>query len=211
MLDIEQVLVGKMVVFCYVLRDRATNACAVVDPAFDTGRILEVVNSMGAKVTHVINTHGHADHVCGNQAMVRATGAKVCIHKDDAPKLRKLVYRTMALGIGGKSSPAADVLLEHGDTIQVGESMIDVIHTPGHSPGGICLLHQGKVLTGDTLFVGGIGTTAFPGGDHTRLLRSIRTRLYTLPDDTIVLPGHNYGPTPESTIGIEKATNPFTR
>jgi glyoxylase-like metal-dependent hydrolase (beta-lactamase superfamily II) len=211
MLVIERILVGKMAVFCYMAGDTETKTCALVDPAFETDRILETAASAGFKVTHVINTHGHADHVCGNRAVVAATGAKVCIHREDAGKLRHPVYRVMARGVGGKGSPPADRLLSDGDVIGIGESRLLVLHTPGHSPGSVCLLAPGKVLTGDTLFVGGVGTTAFPGGNLPQLMASIKERLYALPEDTVVLPGHHYGESPETTIGREKATNPFTR
>ena len=113
--------------------------------------------------------------------------------------------------LGGKGSPKPDILLRDGDTIEIGKGSLKVVHTPGHTGGGICLYTEGNVFTGDTLFVGAVGRTDLSGGSMDILLRSIREKIYSLPDDTIIWPGHDYGQYPHSTIEREMKTNPFTR
>ena len=117
----------------------------------------------------------------------------------------------MARMFGGRGSPKADVRLKDGDTIAIGSTELKVVHTPGHTPGGICLVHEGHLFTGDTLFVGAIGRTDLPGGSLEQLIGSIRERIYTMPADTIIWPGHDYGPRPRSTVDHERRTNPYTR
>ena len=137
--------------------------------------------------------------------------AKICIHADDAGRLGAMTNSAMARMFGGRGSPRADVRLKHGDSIAIGSTELMVIHTPGHTPGGICLLHDGHLFTGDTLFVGGIGRTDLPGGSTKQLLASIKAHIFTLPADTIIWPGHDYGPRPSSTVEHERRTNPYTR
>ncbi len=206
-LKVKQVKVGNMEIFCYLVGDEATKTCALIDPAFETDRILMEVKSEGYTVTHVINTHGHFDHTSGNAAIIGATGAKLLIHKLDAPQLKKLVSRAMIMMMGGKKSPEADVLLEEGDVIDIGETSLTVIHTPGHTKGGMCLYAPGHVFTGDTLFVGCVGRTDLPGGSGKVLGSAIREKLFTLPEETIVWPGHDYGEKPSSTVKYEKENN----
>jgi hydroxyacylglutathione hydrolase len=146
----------------------------------------------------------------GNREMVRRTGAKVVIHESDAAGLVSTSRDILAM-FGAESPPPADILVKDGDPIQVGDVALQVIHTPGHTPGGMCLYIDGVVFTGDTLFVGSVGRTDFPGGSYAELERSIRTRLYSLPGETVVFPGHNYGMTPTSTIQHERRTNAVVR
>ena len=200
-----------MATFCYLVGDRASRTCALIDPAFETERILEKAGDSGYRITHIINTHVHSDHTAGNEAVKAATDAKIFIHEQDAGQLVKLLNRTFSRVLGGKGSPKPDVLLKDGDLIQIGDSSLKVLHTPGHTPGGICLYTEGHIFTGDTLFVGAVGRTDLPGGSVEILLASIREKIYTLPGGTIVLPGHDYGPFPSSTVQQEKDTNPFTR
>ncbi len=207
---VRQMLVGNMAVFCYMIQDIATNTCALIDPAFETQKILAQVREAGCTVTHLINTHGHSDHTCGNATIIKETGARLYIHKADAKKLGSLISKGVTRVLGGGPSPAADVLLTDGRKIEIGETSLEVIHTPGHTPGGICLYGGGNLFTGDSLFVGAVGRTDLPGGSSRQLVDSIRQRLYTLPDDTKVYPGHHYGDNPVSTIGEQKTTNPFT-
>ncbi len=199
-----------MATFCYLVGDRASRTCALIDPAFETDRILEKADETGYRVTHIINTHAHSDHTAGNGAIKAATDAKILIHEEDAGRLDKLLNKTFSRVLGGKGSPKPDVLLKDNDSIQIGDSNLKVLHTPGHTPGGICLYTEGNVFTGDTLFVGAVGRTDLPGGSAKTLLASIREKLYSLPGDTIVWPGHDYGPFPSSTVRQEKDTNPFT-
>ena len=200
-----------MATFCYLVGDRASRTCALIDPAFETERILEKAGDSGYRITHIINTHAHSDHTAGNEAVKAATDAKIFIHEQDAGQLIKLLNRTFSRVLGGKGSPKPDVLLKDNDSIQIGDSSLKVLHTPGHTPGGICLYTEGHVFTGDTLFVGAVGRTDLPGGSVKKLLASIQQKIYTLPGDTIVWPGHDYGPFPSSTVQKEKDDNPFTR
>lgn len=210
MVEIEQIRLSMMEVFCYMVGDAASKTCALIDPAFETDRILGEVESKGYSVTHVINTHHHSDHTAGNAAIITATGARLCIHRLDGEKLGGMMSGAYSRMMGGKGSPSPDVLLEDGDAISIGGSDLKVLHTPGHSPGGICLYTEGHVFTGDTLFVGAVGRTDFPGCSMSQLLESIHGKIYTLPEETIVWPGHDYGYRPHSTVADEKRTNPFT-
>ena len=208
---VKQIKLSKMETFCYLIGDEKTQTAALIDPAFDTGKILGIATDLNYTITHVINTHCHSDHTAGNQAIISATNAKLLIHATDAPKLSTIVNTAFSKVLGGKRSPQPDVLLQNDDEIAVGETVLLTIHTPGHTPGGICLYAPGHVFTGDTLFVEAVGRTDLPGGSSRQLLQSIRERLYTLPGDTIVWPGHDYGPTPSSSIDYEKQNNGFTR
>ena len=201
-----------MVNFCYLVGDEASKTCALIDPAFETDRILAETKRQEYRVTHIINTHGHSDHTAGNEAIKTATGAQLLIHELDANRLGKVVHRTFSRILGGKGSPVPDVLLKDNDLIQIGDGInLRVIHTPGHTPGSICLYSDGHIFSGDTLFVGAMGRTDLPGGSSRQLLASIQEKIYTLPGSTIVWPGHDYGPYPSSTVEQEKHANPFTR
>jgi glyoxylase-like metal-dependent hydrolase (beta-lactamase superfamily II) len=197
--------------FCYLIGDESSKTCALVDPAFETDRILAEADNLGYKITHIINTHGHSDHTAGNEAVKAATGAKLLIHAADAGRLGKVLHSTFSRILGGKGSPRAEVLLQDDDRIPIGEVCLTVLHTPGHTPGSVCLYTEGHIFTGDTLFVGAVGRTDLPGGSRKQLVNSIHEKIYTLPGSTTVWPGHDYGPTPSSTVQLEKDTNPFTR
>ncbi|MBU0994629.1 MAG: MBL fold metallo-hydrolase [Proteobacteria bacterium] len=197
--------------FCYIITDEANQTAAVIDPAFDTDKILKIVSDDGSTITHLINTHCHSDHTSGNAAILSATNAQLCIHKQDADNLSGFLNKTFSLFLGGKGSPRPDILLEDGNEILIGKTKLRILHTPGHTKGGICIYTDGNVITGDTLFVGAVGRTDLPGGSFEKLYASIHQKIYTLPDETIVWPGHDYGSTPHSTVGQERNTNPFTR
>lgn len=206
---IEQIQIGGFDIFCYVLGDPDTGEGIVVDPGGPANMILQRAEARGiTKIKMIVNTHCHVDHVAGNKDMKNATGAPLAIHELDAPALEN-PNRGMLAMFGAEASPPPDVLLKDGDTITFGNQSVKVIHTPGHTRGGICLYFPGHVVTGDTLFVQGVGRTDLDGGSFSVLQASIRDRLFSLPEDTIVLPGHNYGPTPTSTIGREKRENGF--
>ena len=157
------------------------------------------------KAKYIINTHGHFDHVSANGKMKDATGADILIHPLDAPMLEKLSSNAAFFGVSVENSPPCDQTLEEGDTVSFGDITLKVIHTPGHTPGGISLYTNGVVFVGDTLFAGSIGRTDFPGGDFNTLISSIKTKLFKMEDDIRVFSGHG----PETSIGTEKRHNPF--
>lgn len=201
-------IVGSMAVCCYIVACEKTKKAAVVDPGGDEQKILAEIKARGLVVDSIIATHGHPDHVCGNRIIQEATGAKIIMHRADSIYFGKPEVKNYFSMLGLEPSPAADREVEDGDEIVIGTVTLKVIHTPGHTPGGMCLYNAPDLLTGDTLFVGGLGRTDFPGGSHEELLTSIRTRLLVLPPETVVWPGHGYGGE-RSTIGLEKRSNPF--
>ncbi|MBM3299624.1 MAG: MBL fold metallo-hydrolase, partial [Deltaproteobacteria bacterium] len=183
---IEQILIGSFDIFCYVLGDAGTGEGIVIDPGGSAEKILQRAKARGVnRVVLIVNTHSHVDHTSGNTEMHRATGAPIAIHEAEAHGLANPNHAMLAM-FGATQSPTATRLLRDGDKITFGNQSVEVIHTPGHTLGGICLYFPGYVITGDTLFVGGVGRTDLPGGSYSVLQSSIRNRLFTLPDDTIV-------------------------
>ena len=208
-MDIEQVKVGFMDVFCYIISCPGTKEALVIDPAGDEDYIVEKIKEKGLTLKYIVNTHGHPDHSGGNARIKELTGAQIIMHEEDDKLFNSLEGRAHATQMGFAPSPYADLHVKDGDEIEIGDVKLRVIHTPGHSLGGICLYGYGNLFTGDTLFVGAIGRTDLPGGDEDVFMNSIHIKLLTLPEDTIVWPGHDYGVRPSSTIGHEKITNPF--
>ncbi len=202
---IKSLTVGPIMANCYILGCEETSAAIVVDPGDDVDKILLILAEAKLKVKYIINTHGHFDHVGGNLKLKETTGADILIHTDDAPMLDHLQEAAASFGLSSDNSPAPDRLLKDGDNISCGSITLQVLHTPGHSPGGISLFTQGSVFVGDTLFAGSIGRTDLPGGNFNILKSSIHNKLFVLPDDVTVYPGH-MGTT---TIGEEKRYNPF--
>jgi hydroxyacylglutathione hydrolase len=200
---------GMYLTNCYVVGCEETKEAIVIDPGFDKDReakeILNFIEQNGLHVKYIVNTHGHADHTAGNGIIKKATGAPILIHEDDAIMLTP-VAKTFSRVFGLRvTSPPADRTLRDGDVIQVGSVKLVVLHTPGHSRGGISLLGENLVFSGDTLFAGSIGRTDFPGASFEEIIQSIKTKLVTLPDHFEVYPGHG----PVTTIGSEKKHNPF--
>lgn len=188
---------------CYVLKDGGE--AILIDPGEEHPVLKKAV--AGENVTMVLNTHCHIDHCGGNAGMVEATGAPLVIHEDDLPLLESLEQQGMMFGVPAMASPKPDRFVKEGDIITVGKTELKVLHAPGHSPGHIVLVGDGIAIVGDVLFAGSIGRTDLPGGSYDQLIDSIKTKLLTLPDDTVVYSGHG----PETTIGQERATNPFLR
>ena len=208
---VKQFEVGNFAVFSYLIGDEKTQEGLFIDPADDAKRLLSEAKSHGLKtIKYIVNTHSHVDHVMGNAEMVRKTGAKIVVHKEDASDVSRTPSDLLEM-FGATPSPPAEILVKDGDVIQVGDVKLKVIHTPGHSPGGMSLYLDGMVFTGDTLFVGSVGRTDFPGSSWDVLEASVRKKLYVLPGETVVFPGHNYGSTPTSTIQYERRHNPFVR
>jgi glyoxylase-like metal-dependent hydrolase (beta-lactamase superfamily II) len=204
-LIIKDLVVGPLMANCFIFGCKKTGEAVVIDPGGDADRILLSLADSQLKVKYIINTHGHFDHVCGNGKMKDATGADILIHPLDAPMLGMLSSNAAIFGISVENSPPCDRTIEEGETIFFGNISLKVIHTPGHTPGGISLYTDGIVFVGDTLFAGSIGRTDFPGGDFGTLISSIKTKLFNMEDDMRVLSGHG----PETSIGREKRFNPF--
>ena len=184
----EQIDAGGDRNFSYLIGDEDTRLCAVVDPGYDTSKLAARVADLGLKVAYVLNTHTHHDHTVGNDVFY--TG-----------EVKLAAYK------GARVNP--DVPLDHGEVIQLGKQRIEILYTPGHYVDAICLLVNGKLITGDTLFVGCIGGSSFQGGSAEKQFHSLFQVILQLDDSVEVYPGHDYGPQPSSTLGHERATNPF--
>lgn len=201
-------VVGNLATNCYVVGDPETKKGIVIDPGGHAQRIMDAVRREGLEIVTIVDTHGHFDHVLANEVVKELTGAAIAIHPADAEMLTdpKKGSGMFAMFFGGmRGGPAADVLLEDGDQVRFGNLSLKVAHTPGHSQGSVSLVGDGVVFSGDALFQGSIGRTDFPGGNYQQLIDSIRTRILTLPDDTVVYSGHG----PATTVGAEKRYNPF--
>ena len=204
---VERLVVGMLQCNCYLVACDDTKEAIVIDPGGDAPLILDRVQELGLAIKYIVNTHGHIDHIAANRPVKEGTGAQLAIHQDDAEWLvtDQGAYARM-LGVSSPG-PAADVLLEEGDDIAFGNERLQVIHTPGHSLGGISLVGDGVVFCGDTLFSMGVGRVDLPGGSWETLMNTIKTRLFTMPDDTVAYTGHG----PETTIGREKQFNTWFR
>ncbi|MBW1962782.1 MAG: MBL fold metallo-hydrolase [Deltaproteobacteria bacterium] len=204
---IKELTVGPIMANCYIVGCNQTKEAVVIDPGDEADRILNSLAESNLSVAYIINTHGHFDHVGANRKMKEATGASILIHALDAPMLSQLSASAAAWGLSVEDSPMADKMLLEGQRVSFGMITLEVLHTPGHTPGGVSLYTNGVVFVGDTLFAGSIGRTDFPGGDYDTLIASIRNKLFVLEDNVRVLCGHG----PETTIGQEKRFNPFVR
>lgn len=199
---IKRIPTGQLEANCYIISDSEVGDAIVIDPGDEPDIIIEAIGTL--KVKYIVLTHGHFDHVGAVPEIKAHTGAQVAIHEDDLPLYEAVSAQAAHWGFKLPDMPKPDLLLKEGDTIGGGEPLT-VIHTPGHSPGSMCLYTEGVVITGDTLFMGSVGRTDFPGGSMPKLKQSFR-RLMSLPDDTAVLPGHG----PGTTIGKEKTENFFS-
>lgn len=186
-MKVYQLEVGNMQNFTYVLEDEETKEAVIIDPSWDLDLVIETIERNDLKVKYVINTHHHFDHTVGNDAIIKHTHSKILQH--EASTLKN------------------DIKLSNNEKIKFGNSELTVIHTPGHSKDGICLVGDGKIISGDTLFVGNCGRVDLPGGSAKELYHSLTDIISKLDDNLILYPGHNYGNSPHSTIGKEKKTN----
>ncbi|MBA7662655.1 Hydroxyacylglutathione hydrolase GloC [subsurface metagenome] len=192
---------------CYIVGSESTKRGIIIDPGAEAKVILRTVKDLGLTISLIVATHTHFDHVGALKSIKEATGAEFALHEAEEGGGSGAFARVLASMTGGSFGPLPkpERLLRDGDTIDVDDLHFTVRHTPGHSPGGISLIGHGVVFSGDTLFNFGIGRTDFPGCSHHQLINSIQDKLMTLPDDTIVYPGHG----PETTIGAERRMNPF--
>ena len=198
--------ISSMGVNCYMVGCEETREVAVIDPGGNARAIINMLNENDLKAVYIINTHGHIDHIGANKGVKDATGAQILIHEADAKMLISSASNLSLLMGSGVTSPPADRFIEEGDIIKIGNTVeLEVIHTPGHSPGGVCLKTGDIIFVGDTLFQGSIGRTDFPGGSYKSLIQNIKEKLLCYDDDVVAYPGHG----PATTIGFERQHNPF--
>ncbi len=204
---VETLVVGALQENSYVLACEETREAVIIDPGAEAERIYRVVTSHGCTLKYVLNTHGHVDHVGGVAALVEMTGVPFLMHKDDLYLIEGLDADPIQMFLQIPHPPPPDRFLTDGEKISVGHLELEVLHTPGHTPGGVCFLVEHALFSGDTLFAGSIGRTDLPGGNHQQLLTSIREHIFPLDDDIIVYAGHG----PATTLGKERTFNPFLR
>ena len=202
---LRMLVVGPIQANCYVLGCERTKEAAVIDPGGDVDKILMTLAKDKLRCVYIINTHGHFDHTGDNKRLKEVTGAKLVIHRADAPMILDQGSSGSLWGMEVEDSPPPDLYVEERDVITFGDISLQVLHTPGHSPGGISLLSNKMVFVGDTLFAGSIGRTDLPGGDYETLIRNVKEKIFPLGDDVVIYPGHG----PKTTVGREKRSNPF--
>jgi glyoxylase-like metal-dependent hydrolase (beta-lactamase superfamily II) len=203
---IETLQLGPVSTNAYVIGDPAAGSAAVVDPGDEAPRVLALLDRLGLRLETIVVTHAHFDHVGAVLPLVEATHAPFLLFHAELPVLQVAADRAQTLfGLTIPRPPVPDRLLREGDTVTLGGAPFRVVHTPGHSPGHMCLIGDGLAFVGDVVFQGSIGRTDLPGADHATLLRSIARHILTLPDDTVLYNGHG----PATTVGRERRTNPF--
>ena len=208
---LKQVEMGPMMNFVYLIGCEKTREAAVVDPAWDVPAILQLASECDLKITHVLLTHGHPDHMNGLDALLKATDAQVCLHADESDYLKEVAaYFGMPIDFMGRRSANLRSTAS-GETIQLGDLPLQFLHTPGHTPGSQCFLVRGNLVSGDTLFVNACGRVDLPGGDPEKMWHSLTHTLGALDDNTVLCPGHNYGDRPTATMGEQKKSNPYLR
>lgn len=210
-LVVDQIRVGPFRVFSYLVSDPRTGEGLVVDPGAEAGRILGVVQNRKVSVRWIVCTHSHPDHTGAAAGVRKATGGLLVVHEGEVRALTKWGNRLLSRMIGGHGAPSPDRIVRGGERLALGKTEMEILHTPGHSAGGICVYAEGHLFSGDTLFVGSIGRTDLPGSAPEAMARSLREKILILPDPTIVWPGHDYGDQTHTTIGREKQENPFVR
>ncbi len=198
--------VGPLACNCYVVGDPATKRAVVIDPGGDAEDLLGVIHRLGLTVTAIVATHAHFDHLIAAEQLREQTGAPFYLHEMDKPLLAWMQESgRLFLGIDLPPAPEVDTVAREGERLVAGAVELEIVHTPGHSPGSISLVTEGAVFSGDTLFAGSVGRTDLPGGDGGTLLTAVRGKLFSLDDAMLVYPGHG----PHTSVGQEKETNPF--
>ncbi len=197
--------VGPLAVNAYIVEHTPTRNAVVLDPGGDGEAILDEIARLGLTVTKILLTHGHFDHVGAVGLLRERTGAPVHIHPEDAGRMTGASRQGMLFGLSVSDPPAPDVLVEEGDLVQFEDQEFRVAHTPGHTPGCVSYIVGTMAFVGDLIFAGSIGRTDLPGGDHGQLIESVRKKIFPLPDETVLFPGHG----PVTTVGEEKRSNPF--
>jgi hydroxyacylglutathione hydrolase len=207
MLQIEVFCIGPLQSNCYLIWEGDSGQGVIIDPGIESETALFEAQKRDVRVTGILLTHGHFDHTYGASFFKNALSCPLMIHREDAPLLAEAGEHAALFGFAPAPSPPPDAFLTDGERVPVGSGALEVLHTPGHTPGSICLRADGFVLSGDTLFAQSVGRTDLPGGSYEKLMESIREKLMPLPDPTDVLPGHG----PSTRIGFEKKNNPFLR
>jgi len=197
--------VGPLLENAYIVEHVPSRRAVVIDPGDEGEAILSEIGKLGLTVEKLLLTHGHFDHVGATGLLKEKTAGKVYIHPADVDRLKGARRQGMLFGLWVPKTPSPDVLVREGDRIAFGEGEFRVVHTPGHTPGGVSYLWGSKAFVGDLIFAGSIGRTDLPGGDYDQLIRAVREKIFVLPDDTVLFPGHG----PPTTVGEEKRSNPF--
>ncbi|HUF43095.1 MAG TPA: MBL fold metallo-hydrolase [Verrucomicrobiae bacterium] len=203
----KQLEIGPMQNYVYLIGSLETRKVAVIDAAWEIDEILRLAAQEDMEITHALVTHTHPDHVGGGFAGMAIDGVTELLERC---KAKVVVHKAEAEFIKGVS-PSDLIKTDHGDSINVGGIEIDLMHTPGHTPGSQCFLVDNRIVSGDTLFIDACGRVDFPGGDAEQMYYSLTQKLMALPDETILFPGHNYAPKPHATLGEQKSTNPYLR
>jgi glyoxylase-like metal-dependent hydrolase (beta-lactamase superfamily II) len=204
-MNYQLVIVGPLETNCYLFFCPETKQCAIIDPGAEAEKIFEAISFLSLKPVIILNTHGHVDHTGANLDLKERYQIPIALHPGDLPLLEEYFQLEFGLMLGARPAPNPDRLLTDGEKISVGRSVLQVIHSPGHSPGSVCFYTDHLLFAGDTLFSGGVGRTDLPGGSWKDLAHSLKARVMTLPDETVVLPGHG----PKTTIGEERESNPY--
>jgi glyoxylase-like metal-dependent hydrolase (beta-lactamase superfamily II) len=202
---LKTITAGPLGVNCYLIGCENTRAGAVIDPGDDAPVILNAIQLLNLDIKYILLTHGHVDHLAHLMKLKDKINAEFLMHQEDAFLLKGLFAQALMFGLPNPGNPKPDRFVTDGEEIVLGELIIKVLHTPGHSPGSITFQVEDKLFVGDLIFSGSIGRTDLPKGDYQTLIDSVQTKIFTLPDETIIYPGHG----PETTVGQEKATNPF--
>lgn len=197
--------VGPLAENTYIVEHAATRKGLVVDPGFDGEEILDRLAERGITLEKILLTHGHLDHVAAVRVLKERTGATIHIHPDDSERMQTADVQGRMFGLRIEAPPPPDVLLSEGDRIGLEDQAFRVLHTPGHTPGHVTFLTGEMAFVGDLIFAGSIGRTDLPGGSYDTLIRAVREKIFTLPDRTVLFPGHG----PSTTVGEEKRSNPF--